>query len=276
MTNDLIKTEQGSSILEKYAMRLQADLAVADAIQKSGFAPSHYKNPQGVLVAMWYGAEIGLSPLQSLQSIWIGPGGKPCLEANAMKALVQREGVRFEPVKWDGRVCSLKLFRDGHEYLDSYSIEEATAAGLAGKDNWKRMPKDMLFARCVSRLCRNHCADLLKGFNYTKEEMLDVTPPPQPTRIEDVVKPAEPVDHSPHWYRLKDVAPAARKKAIEYAESQGAAMIDSKELIYRSEGALKRLIAHEIEEPQIAEPVVETPLGEQIDGGAEIEGEDAA
>jgi len=116
----------------------------------------------------------------------------------------------------------------------------------------------------------------LRGFGYSKEEMLDVTPTPtqpQPVKLEEV-KPAEPVDSSPHWYRLRDVAPAARKKAIEYAEAQGAVMIDSKELIFRSEGALKRLIAHEIEEPQIAEPVAEES-GLSVDA-SEADAEQAA
>ena len=113
------------------------------------------------------------------------------------------------------------------------------------------------------------------GGLYTDDEMpAQYT---QPTRLEEVVKPAnEIVDTGPHWYRLKDVAPAARKKAIEYAEQSSAELLDSKELIFRSEKALPKLRNYEIEEPQIAEPVVETPLGEQIDGGAEIEGEEAA
>lgn len=135
---------------------------------------------------------------------------------------------------------------------------------------WNTQPSVMLSKVAKARALREAFPQEMGGL-YTDDEMpAQYT---QPTKLEEVVKPADalPVDNSPHWYRLRDVAPAARKKAIEYAEQSGAVCIDSKELIYRSEGALKRLIAHEIEEPQIAEPVIETPLGEQIDGGAEVE-----
>lgn len=137
---------------------------------------------------------------------------------------------------------------------------------------WNQQPSVMLSKVAKARALREAFPQEMGGL-YTDDEMpAQFT---QPVKLEEV-KPAEPVDNTPHWYRLRDVAPAARKKAIEYAEQQGAVMIDSKELIFRSEGALKRLVAHEIEEPQIAEPVVETPLGEAIDGGAEIEGDEAA
>lgn len=186
--------------------------------------------------------------------------------------------------EYDGLECEVELDDKG---LPAKAIARAhrkdrkfPAVGIAllresrgSSPVWNQQPSVMLAKVAKARALREAFPQEMGGL-YTDDEM--PTQFTQPTRIEDVVKPAEPVDHSPHWYRLKDVAPAARKKAIEYAESQGAAMIDSKELIYRSEGALKRLVAHEIEEPQIAEPVVETPLGEQIDGGAEIEGEEAA
>lgn len=276
MTNELtVSCSNQVPTLEQYADNLQTKLAMAATLLKSGLIPQHFKTPEAVMTAILYGQEVGMSPMQSLLSVTVIQG-KPTLDAAGIKAKCIQSGGRFETIEWTDKICKLRGVRGEWKEEAEFTIQEAAQAGYTQKDNWKRMPKAMLYARCVSVLGRNMFADVIKGF-YSKEEMLDVTPTPsQPTKLEEVAKPAEVIDNSPHWYRLRDVAPAARKKAIEYAEQQGAVMIDSKELIYRSEGALKRLVAHEIEEPQIAEPVIETPLGEQIDGGAEIEGEEAA
>lgn len=140
---------------------------------------------------------------------------------------------------------------------------------------WNTQPSVMLTKVAKARALREAFPQEMGGL-YTDDEMPAQFTQPLPAKVEDAVKPAELVeDTGPHWYRLKDVAPAARKKAILYAQENGAEMIDSREQIYRTEKALPRLKNYETEEPQIAEPGTETPLGEAIDGGAEIEGEAA-
>ena len=44
-----------------------------------------------------------------------------------------------------------------------YTIADAKAAGIAGKDNWKNHPKDMLFAAVIRQGTRRHCPDVLRG-----------------------------------------------------------------------------------------------------------------
>ena len=187
--------------------------------------------------------------------------------------------------QFDGLECEIELDDKG---LPAKAIARAhrkdrkfPAVGIAllresrgSSPVWNQQPSVMLTKVAKARALREAFPQEMGGL-YTDDEMpAQYT---QPTRLEEVVKPAsEIVDTGPHWYRLKDVAPAARKKAIEYAEQSSAELLDSKELIFRSDKALPKLRNYEIEEPQIAEPVVDTPLGEQIDGGAEIEGEEAA
>lgn len=281
MTNE-VTVSGGNQVatLEQYANNLQVKLQMAGTLLKSGLIPNHFRTPEAVLTAILYGQEIGLSPMQSVLSVTVIQG-KPCLDAAGLKAKCLQHGGRFETITWTDKTCKLRGIRGDWKEEIEFTFGDAQKMGLAAKDNWTRMPKQMLYARAVSMLIRNMFADVIKGF-YSKEEMLDsidVTPAaqPLPQKLEEVVKPAEEiVDTGPHWYRLKDVAPAARKKALEYAEQSSAELLDSKELIFRSEKALPKLRNYEIEEPQIAEPAIETPLGEQIDGGAEIEGEEAA
>ncbi len=109
--------------------------------------------------------------MQSLQSINVIQG-KPTISADGIKALVMSKGGRYETVEWTDEVCILKCHRGQHSETVSFSMEDAKLQGLADKENWKRMPKQMLYARCSSMLGRNMFADVIKGF-YSTEEMID-------------------------------------------------------------------------------------------------------
>jgi hypothetical protein len=51
-------------------------------------------------------------------------------------------------------------------------MKEAQAAGLTGKDNWKKYPSDMLFARAISRGARRFAPGIFGGSPvYTPDEM---------------------------------------------------------------------------------------------------------
>jgi hypothetical protein len=54
----------------------------------------------------------------------------------------------------------------------SFTWKDADKQGLTTKDNWKRMPKEMLYARCLAKGANRIGADLLLGL-YTAEEMAD-------------------------------------------------------------------------------------------------------
>jgi hypothetical protein len=56
--------------------------------------------------------------------------------------------------------------------VSPFTIEEAQAAGLAGKDNWKKYPAAMLRARCVSALSRAVYPEAVLGiYESTSEEI---------------------------------------------------------------------------------------------------------
>jgi hypothetical protein len=54
----------------------------------------------------------------------------------------------------------------------SFTIQEAQEAGLLGKDNWKKYPSDMLFARAISRGAKRFAPGIFGGTAvYTADEM---------------------------------------------------------------------------------------------------------
>jgi hypothetical protein len=65
--------------------------------------------------------------------------------------------------KWDGKWESVGE--------SSFSIEEATKAGLTHKDTWKKHPKNMLFARALSNGCKWFCADVFSGATYNESDI---------------------------------------------------------------------------------------------------------
>lgn len=220
--------------LESYANGLQTKLAMASTLLKSGLIPQAFKTPEAVLTAILYGQEIGLSPLQSLQSVNVVQG-KPTVDAAGLKAVCLNRGMRFETLEWTDKVCALRGVRGEWQEEFSFTWDDAIRMGLADKDNWKRMPKQMLYARAVSTLARNMGADIIRGF-YSREEMqdaLDVAPrqaapivdtgPYIDTSTADEPAPADPVVTTPaskgqKWiYKIEN----ATGKQLEFLEREG-------------------------------------------------------
>lgn len=154
------------------ANNINAKLQVCDLILKSGLCPSHIKTREQVFGILVYGEEIGFSPMQSLQSIAMIQG-KPTVDVNGLQAKITQAGGLIEEIEHTDQLCKLKMTRGKQSRFFDFTMEDARLMGLAGKDNWKRMPKDMLYARAVSRGARRMFADVIKGL-YGKEEMLDV------------------------------------------------------------------------------------------------------
>lgn len=160
--------------LEMYANNLKSKLEMAGIFLRSGLTPAHFKTPEAVLTAILYGQELGFSPMQSLQSIQVIQG-KPTVDAAGLQALALQHGGRIEALEHTDKVCKIKVSRGKESTEAEFTWHEAELMGLASKDNWRRMPKDMLWARAVSRGVRRAYADKVKGF-YSKEEMQDSTP----------------------------------------------------------------------------------------------------
>lgn len=161
------------------------------AARKSGFLPASIKTDEQAIVAAMKGRELGLPPMQSFSAIHVIQG-VPTLSASLMLGVAFKRlpGFDYAPVKWDATVCHLRGRRSAqHSFIDAvYTMEDATKAGLIGKDNWRKNPKAMLFARACGVLCRAVAPDTFMGL-YTPEEMDGGAPPDA-----EPVEPVQPVD----------------------------------------------------------------------------------
>jgi len=166
---DLVRTDQYT--LQTYAANLDASLKFAQMLIGTQMVPPQFRKPQEVVAAILYGQELGLTPMHALQTVEVIQG-KPTLNAAGLQALAIKAGGEIEDLELTDEVCRLKITRGKLSREFKYTMKDAIKAGLATKDNWKKMPQDMLYARCVSRGVRRMFADILKGF-YSAEEMRD-------------------------------------------------------------------------------------------------------
>ncbi len=172
-------------------------ISFAKLMATSGVIPAEYlKDPGKILVAVQAGHELGLSPLQSLNSIAVIKG-KPTLWGDAMLAIVKNSGVldksfgrggvkeRNAAEAWkakEGR-CEIKRTDEEETTVVTFSIEDAERALLikrsrGGEDAkgvgpWITYPGRMLQMRARSWALRDSCPDVLKGM-HIREEVQDI------------------------------------------------------------------------------------------------------
>jgi hypothetical protein len=173
----------------------------AKMVAASDFAPKDFKGKaESCLLAIQHGSEVGLSPMQSLQSIAL-INNRPTLWGDAALALVQSspacEYVR-EYIEGDGdnmaAVCEVKRRGYPSPNVVRFSVADAKKAGLWGKAGpWQQYPGRMLSLRARGFALRNTFADALRGL-ITAEEAQDY--PAEPVARET---PREPVQVRPKF-----------------------------------------------------------------------------
>ena len=153
-------------------------LRMAELLARSTLVPEAFRGNAGnVLIAIQLGMEVGLPPMQALQSIAV-IGGKPSLYGDGLLALVQASPV-FEWIAEDLKdgVASCTVKRRGwpNPVVRTYSIDDAKRASLWNKSGpWQTNPNRMLQMRARAFALRDVFADVLRGL-ASAEEMLDVS-----------------------------------------------------------------------------------------------------
>jgi hypothetical protein len=148
----------------------------ARAMAGSGFFTDAKQANQAV-VKILAGSELGFGPFASMVGVSIIQG-KPAVGANLMAAALKRTGkYNYRVTKNTEKEVEITFF-EGKEEIgkSSFTWSDAEKAGLTNKDNWKRYPRNMLFARALSNGIRWFTPDIYNGATvYTPDEMGAVT-----------------------------------------------------------------------------------------------------
>lgn len=149
-------------------------LTFSNYLADSDMVPKDFKGkPGNCLVAIQWGMEIGLKPLQAMQNIAV-INGRPSLWGDAVIALVRSSPLCESIIEEDdGRTATCRVKRRGEpEQSRSFSMDDAKAAGLLGKQGpWTQYPKRMRQMRARAFAVRDVFPDVLKGLPVAEEVM---------------------------------------------------------------------------------------------------------
>lgn len=196
MTNEIQVANTDYEMMWKISQRVSATPFVPKGLQG--------KN-ESVLACILYGAELGLGPMQSLNSIHVIEG-RTAMSPELMRAMVARHGHRIDVIENTNTACELKGVRadTGSTASVRWTLEDAKLANLTNKDNWKKYPRAMLLARATSELCRIVFPDVVAGLSYTPEEVASIEGvdfevqeiSPEPVIVDEDIVDAEIVEET--------------------------------------------------------------------------------
>jgi hypothetical protein len=163
----------------------QARLMVATGLFSDIKGESQEQSIAKAFFKIALGASMGFSAAESMQGIDIIQG-RPAIGAHLRAARTEAHGITWPQMVISDKGCWMPLCMHGRPMLQpkidpatnaiamgkdglpvmvqtvvAFTMEDAMRMGLAGKDNWKKQPQDMLFARCVTRVQRRYAPNAL-------------------------------------------------------------------------------------------------------------------
>lgn len=148
---------------------------LAEKIARTEFVPGALRGkPDAIMACVLAGAEMGIQPMKALQQIHV-IDGRPSMSAELMRAVVQAHGHEIwieEATNTRVTVCGRRSNSE-HSQKVTWTLDDADKAGLKGKQNWRKYPRQMLLARASAELVRMMAPDVLAGLSYATEEVQD-------------------------------------------------------------------------------------------------------
>lgn len=155
---------------------------LASAVARTELAPKDMRGkPEDCMVAMACGMEVGLSPMQALQSIAVinghpsiwGDGAIGLVRGSGKCAYIKETSTGTFPNADYTAICETHRIGEAEPVTRTFSVADAKQAGIFGKNVHATYPKRMLQMRARSWALRDAYADVLKGL-VLREEAVDM------------------------------------------------------------------------------------------------------
>lgn len=200
----------------------------AEMLLESGMIPKSYvgKPPAAIVVALQFGMEVGLAPLQALQNI-ANINGQPSLWGDAALGLVRASGLLesiqeddFDVIKANKKAtCIVKRHGDPIPKKITFTYEDAQTAGIFTNAVWKTYPYRMCMMRARAFALRDKFGDVLKGLSIA-EEVQDATDSEAvslPSKATTEQAPTITQDQAMQFFKAwRDIGKHTKEEALAY------------------------------------------------------------
>jgi RecT family protein len=193
--------EPGAAIFSLMPRTFEEAMEFAKLIAETDFVPKDFKGkPGNILVAVQMGAEIGLFPVQALQTISV-INGRPVVWGDGLWALINNHPLcewtkeEFDDASMTA-TCTVKR-KHREPVVRKFSKADAEKARLWSKEGpWQQYPKRMLQMRARGFACRDAIPEAFKGLAMREEvegierDMGDAQVVEQPLKALETALPA--------------------------------------------------------------------------------------
>jgi hypothetical protein len=192
------------------AYRLSQALALASIV------PDALRGkPGNVLAIILYGQDLGMSPMQAIQGIYVVKG-KPQLSGTTWLALARRAGHKVRFPETTNERCTIEITRADdpqNPHVETYTLEDAVIANLVQIKNgkpyarsskgdplpWEQYTRTMIRNRAISNGAKAACPEVALGFAVEGDydyitEAAEVAPPEHHGEVVDAEVVPEQVD----------------------------------------------------------------------------------
>lgn len=172
----IVPTPSGEIALLSKNIPSDHEMMVYHTMAEQAVSSKMYKGigeKAGVMMIMLAARELGIPPMQALNGGLNIIQGKVEISARMMNALIRKSGHQISVKENSDTICTLtgKRCDTGEVLTVSFSIADAQKAGLVkAGGGWTKFPKDMCFARALSRLARQLFSDVI-GIGYVEGEI---------------------------------------------------------------------------------------------------------
>lgn len=191
-TKQLAVVQKDAGPIDLGPRTFEQALQFSEYLADSDLVPKDFKGrPGNCLIAIQWGAELGLKPLQAMQDLAV-INGRPSLWGDAVIALVRASPLCEYVIETEGpnsSTCTVKR-RGEPEQSRTFTDDDAKAAGLLGKAGpWTQYKRRMRQMRARAFALRDVFPDVLRGLPVA-EEVMDL-PTERHMGAVDEVRPAE-------------------------------------------------------------------------------------